>query len=160
MKAIITAVALLAFTVAAPAFAQMSDMPMHEHRAGHGPMMGMGHMDMDKMDDMMGTCMEQAEMLGLTDDQFMKMQPIHSEMKKKQARFRADLQIAEIELMDIVEVKDFNLEKAGAAVKKIEGIRTAHHLDMLKSMNDVRTMLTDDQFKKMKNMMFMRMRDK
>ena len=123
-------------------------------------MMGMGHMDMDKMDDMMGTCMEQAEMLGLTDDQLMKMQPIHSEMKKKQARFRADLQIAEIELMDLVEVKDFNLEKAGAAVKKIEGIRTAHHLDMLKSMKDVRTMLTDDQFKKMKNMMFMRMRDK
>lgn len=155
MKAIVTMVILLAFTAVVPAFSQMADMPMRGYGDGHGerhgPMMGMGHMD--KMDNMMGMCMEHAEMLGLTDDQMKKMKPIHNEMQKKQARFKADLKIAEIELMEIIEVKDFNLEKASTAVKKIEGIKTAHHLDMLKSMKEMRTTLTDEQYKKMKKMM-------
>jgi len=106
---------------------------------------------------MMGMCMEHAEMMGLTDEQLMKMKPIHSEMQKKQAQYEADLKIAEIDLMEIMEVKDFDLEKAGAAVKKIEGIKTAHQLEMLKAMKKMRATLTDEQFKKMKSMMFMKM---
>ena len=152
VKVVLTAVFLLALTAAVPAFSQMTEMPKGEHREGPCQMMGMGHMD--KMGDMMGTCMAHAEMMGLTDDQLMKMKPIHSEMQKKQARFEADQKIAEIELMEIVEVKDFNLDKANTAVKKIEGVKTAHHLDMLKSMKEMRTILTDEQFKKMKSMMF------
>ena len=115
---------------------------------------------MDKMGDMMGMCIEHADKMGLTDDQIMKMKPMHSEMQKKQARFKADLKIAEIELMEIMEVKDFDLEKAGAAVKKIAEIKTAHHLEMLKAMKEMRTILTDEQFKKMKKMMPMKMGEK
>ena len=152
MKAIVTAVALLMLTAAVPAAAQMTDMPMKGHGMGHGPMMDMGCMD--RMGDMMGMCLQHAEMMGLTDDQLLKMKPIHSEMQKKQARFKADLKIAEIELMQIFEKKDFDLDKANTAVKKIEGIKTAHHLDMLKAMKEMRGMLTDEQFKKMKTMMF------
>jgi Spy/CpxP family protein refolding chaperone len=151
MKAIVTTLVLLALTVAAPAYSQMTDMPMKGHGMGHGPMMEMGHMD--KMGDMMGMCLQHAEMMGLTDDQMMKMKPIHSEMQKRHARVKADLKIAEIELMDIVEKKDFDLEKASSAVKKIESIKTAHHLDMLKAMKEMRSNLTDEQFKKMKTMM-------
>jgi Spy/CpxP family protein refolding chaperone len=84
------------------------------------------------------------------------MKPMRSEMQKKQARFNADLRIAEIELMDILEVKDFDLEKASAAVKNISDIKTAHHLEMLKAMKEMRTILTDEQFKKMKKMMPMK----
>jgi len=58
--------------------------------------------------------------------------------------------------MEIMEVKDFDLEKAGAAVKKIADLKTAHHLEMLKAMKEMRTMLTDDQFKKMQTMMSMK----
>ena len=118
-------------------------------------MMEMGNMD--KMGDMMGMCIAHADMMGLTDDQVAKMKPVHSEMQKKQARFKADLKIAEIELKDIMEVKDFDLEKASAAVKKIADIKTAHHLEMLKAMKEMRTILTDEQFKKMKKMMPMEM---
>ena len=157
MKAIVAAVALLTLITAVPAFSQMMDMPMHEHGAGHGQMMEMGHMD--KMGDMMGMCMEHAEMMGLTDDQLMKMMPVHREMQKKQAQFEADLKIAEIELMEIMEVKDFDLEKASTAIKKIEGLKIAHQLEMLKAMKKVRASLTDEQFKKMKKMMFMKMSD-
>ena len=150
-------VALLALSVPVPAFSQMKDMSM-EHREGHGQMMGMG--PMDKMGDMMGMCIEHAEELGITDDQIMKMKPVHREMKKKQARFKADLKIAEIELMEIMEVKDFDLEKASSAVKKIEEIKTAHHLEMLKAMKEMRSVLTDEQFKKMKKMMSMKTGEK
>ena len=151
---ILAVAALLAFSVPVTAFSEMKDMPMMEHKESHGQMMGTGHMD--KMDEMMGMCIEHAGKMGLTDDQIIKMKPVHSEMKKKQARFKADLKIAEIELMDIMEVKDFDLEKASSAVKKIEETKTAHHLEMLKAMKEMRNMLTDDQFKKMKKMMPMK----
>ena len=100
-------------------------------------MMQMGNMD--KMGDMMGMCIENADKMGLTDDQIMKIKPVHREMQKKQVRFRADLKIAEIELMEIMEVKDFDLEKAISSVKKIEDIKTAHHLEMLKGMKEIAT---------------------
>jgi Spy/CpxP family protein refolding chaperone len=154
----VAAVALLAFSVPVPSFSQMKDMSMKGHGEGHGQMMEMGNMD--KMGDMMGMCIDHADKMGLTDDQIMKMKPVHSEMQKKQARFKADLKIAEIELMDIMEVKDFDLEKASAAVKKIAEIKTAHHLEMLNAMKEIRTILTDEQFKKMKKMMPMKMDDK
>ena len=155
---IVAAVVLMAFSFPVPAFSQMKDMSMKGHGEGHGQMMGMG--TMDRMGDMMGMCMQHADMMGLTDDQILKIKPMHSEMQKKQARFKADLKIAEIELMDILEVKDFDLEKASAAVKKIEDIKTAHHLEMLKAMKEIRTILTDEQFKKMKKMMPMKMDEK
>jgi Spy/CpxP family protein refolding chaperone len=138
---------LLTVVFAVPAFSQMTDMPMK----GHGQRMEMGNMD--KMGDMMGMCIANADKIGLTDDQITKMKPIHREMQKKQARFKADQRIAEIELMEIMEVKDFDLEKANAAVKKIAEIRTTHQLEMLKAMKEMRTILTDEQFAKMKKMM-------
>ena len=164
MKAIISisimvaAAALLAFNLSVPAFSQMKDTSMKEHGEGHGQMMETG--DLEKMGDMMGMCIEHADMMGLTDDQIMKMKPVHSEMQKKQARFKADRKIAEIELGEIMEVKDFDLEKAGFAVRKISEIKTAHHLEMLKAMKEMRTILTDEQFKKMKKLMPMKMGEK
>ena len=143
---------LLTVVFVVPAFAQKMDMPMK----GHEQMMGMDMMD--KMDKMMGMCIEHAEKMGLTDDQMMKMKPMHREMQKKQARFKADLKIAEIELMEIMEVKDFDLEKARTAVKKIAELKTAHQMEMLQHMKEMRTNLTDEQFKKMK-MMFMKRGD-
>ncbi len=158
---IMTAAALMVLSVPTFALAEMKEASARGH--AHGQEMEMEHMGhmghmghMDRMDDMMGMCLKQADQLGLTDDQIMKMKPAHSEMQKNQARFKADLKIAEIELAEIMEVKDFDLEKASAAVKKIETIKTAHHLEMLKHMKEVRTIVTDEQFKKMKKMMPMK----
>ena len=149
---------LLALSVPVPAFSEMMDMPMKEHQECHGQMMEM--CNMDKMGDMVGMCIEHADRMGLTDDQVMRIKPVHREMQKKEARFKADLKIAEIDLMEIMEVKDFDLERASTAVKKIADIKTAHHLEMLKAMKEIRTVLTDEQFKKMKKMMCMKMDEK
>jgi Spy/CpxP family protein refolding chaperone len=145
---------LLIVVFAVPAFSEMKDMPMRGHGEGRGQMMEMGNMDMMGGDMM---CMERAHDMGLTDDQMAKMKPLHSEMQKKQIRSKADLKIAEIELKEIMEVKDFDLDKATAAVKKIEDLKTAQHLEMLKAMKDMRAILTDEQFKNMHKMMSMKM---
>jgi Spy/CpxP family protein refolding chaperone len=149
----LAAVGLLALSMPVPAFSEMKDMPMCGHCEGHGQMMERGHMD--KMGDMMGMCMAHAGKMGLSDDQLMKMKPLHSDMQKKQARYAADLKIAEIELADIMDVKDFDLEKGAFAVKKIAELKTSHQLEMLKAMKEMRTILTDEQFKNMKKMMSM-----
>jgi Spy/CpxP family protein refolding chaperone len=148
---------LLTVVFAVPAFSQMKDMPMKGHGEGHGQMMEMGNMDMMGGDMM---CMEHADKMGLTDDQMMKMKPIHREMQKKQIRSKSDLKIAEIELMEIMEVKDFDLDKATSAVKKIENIKISQHLEMLKAMKDMRAILTDEQFKNMHKMCMMKMGEK
>jgi Spy/CpxP family protein refolding chaperone len=145
---------LLIVVFAVPAFSEMKDMPMRGHEGGHGQMMEMDHMDMMGGEMMF---MEHANRMGLTDDQMAKMKPLYREMQKKQIRSKADLKIAEIELMEIIEVKDFDLDRATSAVKKIEDMKTAQHWDMLKAMKDMRAILTDEQFKNMQKMCMMQM---
>lgn len=152
------AITLMTLSVAVPAFSQKMDMSMSEHREECGQMMDMGNMD--KMDDMMSMCIEQKNKIGLTDDQIIKIKTLHTEMQKKQARSKADMKIAGIELKEIMEVKDFDLEKADAAVKQISEVKTAHQLEMLKTMKEIRTILTDAQFKKMKELMMSMKLDK
>lgn len=139
---------LLMFVFAVPAFSQMRDMHMSDQGGG----CGCGHMTEKGNMDMMGCHMMCIEQMGLTDDQIKKIKPLHKEMQKKHIKFQADRKLAEIELMEIMEVKDFDMEKATAAVKKIENIRTAQHLEMLKTMKNIRAILTDEQFKNMHKM--------
>lgn len=148
LSTIAIAAALLVFSIPLPAFSQMN-MSMKGQQIMH-----MG--TMENMGDIMGSCINNADKLGLTDDQLIKMKRLHNEMQKMQARAKADLTITEIEFTEIMEVKDFDLEKANATVKKIAEVKTAHHLEMLKAMKEMRTMLTDDQFTKMKKMMPMK----
>lgn len=150
-KMVLALLCVLAFSL--PAFSQM-DKPMMGKGDMHPHMMDMDNMD--KMGDHMGMCLDNAAKIGLSDDQISKLTPIHREMKKSQIKFKADLQIAEMEHMEIMEVKDFDLEKANDSVRKIGDMKTSHHLEMVKSMKEVRNILTDEQFKKMKKMMPMK----
>lgn len=166
MKKLLLSV-LLTVVAAVPAFAQMPDMPMREHRGGHAERHEMCDMDKCNMEmmggmmgGMMGKCLEHADAMGLSEEQIAKMKPAHNEMQKKHARFTADVQIAEIELREIMEVKDFDLEKANATAKKIADIKTDHQLEMLNVMKEMRSLLTDEQFAKMKKIMPMQMDDK
>jgi Spy/CpxP family protein refolding chaperone len=150
----LTVVALLLLVIPAPGFSAKMDMPMRGGGDRPGHMMDMG--DMDNMHDMMAMCMRQADKMGLTDVQIEKIKPIHNEILKKHARFEADVKIAKIELSEIMDVKDFDLAKAVSATEKIGAIKAAYRVEMLKAMKEMRTVLTDDQFKKMKRMMFIK----
>lgn len=149
MKRIVLALAATAL-FAFPAGAQMMDMPMHDQPGGRGPTMEMG--PMDRMGDMMGRCLDYAKELGLSDEQIGKLTPLHRGMRKMQVRFKADLQLAEMEQMETMEVKDFDLDKALAGDKKIADLKSAHHAALLKTMKEVRSILTEAQFKKMKEL--------
>ncbi|MDD5711303.1 MAG: hypothetical protein PHY31_00945 [Smithellaceae bacterium] len=157
MKRLLLAMILSIFFTA-PAMAQMMDMPMMGQTGqggGREQMMDMGGMSM--MGNMEETCIQKAQELGLSADQIDKIMAIHREMEKAAVKSWADMKIAQIDLREIMAVKDFDLDKAGAAVKKIADIRTSHQLDMLKFKKDIRAILTDDQFKKMQEMMYMEM---
>lgn len=106
----------------------------------------------DKMSGMMARCICHAYEMGLSDDQIKKIKPVHSEMQKKQAQFIADLKIAEIELMETLEVKKFNLEIANNAVNQIADITKTHHLAMLKAIKEMRDIFSDQQFKEINSM--------
>lgn len=154
---------LLTATFTVPAFAAMKDKPVNSCKDCNMQGKEMGHMDMGHMDmmgGMMGNCIKNADKIGLSEDQKKKVTPIHSEMQKKQIRFQADLKIAMLEMKEIMEPKDFDIDKAIAASKKMEDLKTAHHLEMLKAMKEVRSVFTEEQYKKMKTMMPMHMEDK
>ena len=140
MKKLLLAL-LLMVVFAVPAFSQTMNM----HRKEKGYIYRMGNMT-----DMY---LRNADRIGLTDEQISKITPIRHEMHKKQARFKADVKIASIELVEIMEVKDFDTDKANAAIKKIADIKTAYSLDMLTPMKEVRSILTDEQFQKIKKML-------
>jgi Spy/CpxP family protein refolding chaperone len=148
----------MAVVFASPAFAEMKDMPKEHKGPGHMEKCDMCNKGRQEccMGDMIHKCLEHADKLGLSDDQMNKIKPIHRDMEKKHIRSEADLKVAKMEMMEIMEVKDFDLEKATAQAKKIADMKTAQHLEMLKSMKDVRSILTDEQFKKMHKMMHMK----
>ena len=150
MKRLLLAL-LLTTACAVPAFAQMTGMEMKGAKQGHGQQMEMAAMD--KMETMTGMCLQHSGMLGLSDDQLDSFTALHRAMEKKRLRSNAEVKIAEIDLMEIMAVKDFDLAKASAMVQKISDLKMALHLEMLKTMKDVRTTLTEEQFKKMKKMM-------
>ena len=151
MKKILSAV-LLTAVFAVPAFADMHEKEIKGHKecACHEQKAEMR--GMHKKGDMLGMLIKHADKIGLSNDQVVKLKAIHRSMKIKEIQLGADQKIAKIELMEIMEVKDFDLERADAAVKKISGIETSQHLEMLKSMKEVRSILTDEQFKNIKKM--------
>lgn len=167
MKKVLSAL-LLTTALAAPGLAQ-ANMSMKEHMAGNphsgnphasmgeakgcdgcassGTHGGMGMGGMGKMDDMIKMCLAHAEMMGFDNEQMAKLKPIHREMQRKQIQFKSELKLAEMDLSEIMEEKDFDLDKASNAVKRISEIKTRHHLEMLKRMREVRGIMTDAQFK-------------
>jgi hypothetical protein len=56
--------------------------------------------------------------MGLTNYQILKLKNINQN-EGKQARFKADLRIAEFEVLELIEVKDFDMAKANYGVKKL-----------------------------------------
>ena len=141
----------LVLVFAAPAFSQMDEGSAADHHGGKTPMI-----ETDDMSGMMGDmnlCMGRVDQLGLSDDQIAKLKAIHREMQKKRVRCDADLKIAKIDLSEIMDVKDFNMDKAAAIVKKTGDLKTAFYLAMLADIKEVRSVLTDTQFKQMRKMM-------
>jgi Spy/CpxP family protein refolding chaperone len=102
-----------------------------------------------------GVPMEKFKALGLDEKQKEAVQAIHFRTKKEMVRSRADAQVAEIELKEILSKDPVDLKAAEAAVKKIEGVKSEMRMLHIKAMEEIKANLTPEQRKKFVSMMGM-----
>jgi Spy/CpxP family protein refolding chaperone len=138
LAAIVAAVSIVA--LAALAYGDMGG-----HGMGSGMMCGCG---MDGQ--MMGT--EHLKSLSLDDQQKTLIGEIKSRMMKETIRRTADMRIVQIELKDLLSQDPVDMKAVEAKVKQLEMMRTEMHLSHIKAIEDIRTKLTPEQRKKLREM--------
>ncbi len=138
LAAIVAAVSIVA--LAALAYGDMGG-----HGMGSGMMCGCG---MDGQ--MMGT--EHLKSLSLDEQQKTLIGEIKSRMMKETIRRTADMRIVQIELKDLLSQDPVDMKAVEAKVKQLEMMRTEMHLSHIKAIEDIRTKLTPEQRKKLREM--------
>jgi Spy/CpxP family protein refolding chaperone len=128
---------------------------------GGGMMGGMGHGGMGG--GMRGGMMDDDHpmwkhvmALGLDDKQKDAIIEIKHRVMKDTIRKKADKQIANIELRDLLRKDTVDMKAVEAALKKIETLKTEIRLSHIKAKEEIKSKLTPDQRKKLKEMMEMR----
>jgi Spy/CpxP family protein refolding chaperone len=111
-------------------------------------MMGDG-MGMDREHYMMRKMMS----LGLDEKQMEEIKAIHLNSRKEAIRKKADLEIAEIELREIMAQDPVDLRAAEAKVKQIEALKVGMKMEHIKTMEEIKGKLTPEQKKKFHSMM-------
>jgi len=104
-----------------------------------------------------GSPMEKLKALGLDDKQKEAVQAVHFRTKKEMVRNRADVQVAEIELKEVLSKDPVDLKAAEAAVKKIEGVKSEMRMLHIKAKEEIKANLTPEQKKKFVSAMGMGM---
>ncbi len=138
LAAIVAAVSIVA--LAALAYGDMGG-----HGMGSGMMCGCG---MDGQ--IMGT--EHLKSLSLDEQQKTLIGEIKSRMMKETIRRTADMRIVQIELKDLLSQDPVDMKAVEAKVKQLEMMRTEMHLSHIKAIEDIRTKLTPEQRKKLREM--------
>jgi protein CpxP len=100
-----------------------------------------------------GSPMNMLKTLGLDEKQKEAVQSIHFRTKKDMIRMRADEQVAEIELREILSKDPVDLKTAEAAVKKIEGMKSEMKITHIKAKEEIKSNLTPEQRKKFVSLM-------
>ena len=164
VKVALLLVFLLVIVSAGSSYAQMCGcMDRMGEGMQHGMHMGgeMKHHGMEERGGMMGMKGEDHPMwqhlkgLGLDEKQKEAVRAIKSRAMKEMIKRRADKQIAKLELKDILGKDPVDMRAVEAKLKEIEAIETDMHLSHIKSMEEVKALLTPDQKKKMKEMIEM-----
>lgn len=91
--------------------------------------------------------------LDLTVIQKTAIHEIRSTLKKDMIQKRADIKIARIELRERLHKDSVDMSAVESQVKKIEGLKTAMILDVIKAHQEIKAQLTPDQRKKLTELM-------
>ena len=129
-----------------------------------GMMGGMGHQGMGMMHGMggmrEGTMMDDDHPmwkhlmgLGLDDKQKDALKALRSKTMKDMVKKRADKQIAGIELKDLLDKDPMDMKAVEASMKKNESLKTEMSLAHIRAREEMKSLLTPDQRKKLKEMM-------
>jgi hypothetical protein len=87
--------------------------------------------------------------LGLSDDQAKQLTQIFSQATKARIKERADLQIADFELGEMLEADAVNMGQVESQLKAIEGLRTTLRLSLIKAHAQAKGILTPEQRQKL-----------
>jgi Spy/CpxP family protein refolding chaperone len=123
----------------------------------HGEMMGAGKRcgggcEMIQKFGGPGLFVEHTEALGLTDRQMSELESIWQTQKKNAIRKRAEIQIAEMELGEILSAETTDFNKARAKLSQIGSLKQDLRLDCLSSIEKAQKVLTADQLSKFKTL--------
>ena len=111
----------------------------------------MGCMQM-KGEGMSCTMMEKADELGLTAEQQAKIKTIHLEAKKEEIRLKADMELAELDLKQLMMADTPNQDQIMKAVDNLGLLRTKMAKAKIKTKFAVQQILTKEQLAKWKEM--------
>lgn len=111
---------------------------MHEGRGNH-------MMDFDGMRQ--GGMLNQADKLGLSNDQISKLNTLRLEERKDIIRQKAEANVVRVELSQLVASDHWTINDAAPLVHKISNLEGAIRLRHLQALKDARNILTADQLK-------------
>lgn len=87
--------------------------------------------------------------LGLSAEQVRRLEALRSGFQKEAIRRSADMQIAEVELGELLRQDPVELGKVETALKRLEGLRTEQRLARLKAIEQGKAVLTLEQRQKL-----------
>ena len=125
---------------------------------GGGMGMGMGKggamcgMHGDGMGPSLHDLGEQIDRLDLDQNQLAAVKEIRNRSRKEMIKKRADLQVAKVELQELLDRDQVDMKAVEAKFKQMEPLRTALHLQMLREQEEIKAKLTPDQLKRLKAM--------
>jgi Spy/CpxP family protein refolding chaperone len=94
--------------------------------------------------------MERVERLNLDQNQRSAISEVQLRTKKDMIKKRSDLQVAMVELQEILGKDPVDMKSAEAKLKQAEAFRTAVHLTMLREEEEIKTKLTPEQIKQLR----------
>ncbi len=165
-RSVIVLAVVLVFSAVGLVYAQdpgmMAEGPGMEQDMMGGGMMGGGMMGGDMMGgDMMGGGMMGGEhhlwkhlmCLGLDEKQKEAVKDIRNKTMRETIKKRADLQIARLDLRDLLDKEHVDMKAVESKLKTIESLETDVRLSHIKAFEEIRAILTPDQRKKFREMM-------
>jgi len=88
---------------------------------------------------------DRLDALSLDQAQRTAVREIQNRTKKDQVKKRAELQVAMLELDELLEADTTDLKAVEAKMKQVESLRTAMHLAMVKEQEEIKARLTPEQ---------------
>lgn len=117
-------------------------------RGMHGPMRQPSQAERP----LISLALQHGDQLGLSAEQVQRLEALRSDFRKEAIRRSADVQIAELELRELLRQDPVDLVKVEAALRKLEGLRTELRLTRLKAIEQGKAVLTPEQRQKLETL--------
>jgi Spy/CpxP family protein refolding chaperone len=112
------------------------------HKAGHGP-----H---QTASEFIEHILKFKEGMAITDEQATKLHSIKTEFEKTKIKMKADMQLASVDLHDLLRNEQGDLGAVESKLKSLYDIRAGLYLASVKAGREAKAVLTDEQRSRMK----------